>query len=91
MPKESTLTIRLDADMKNQASAIAKGLGSDLSSAVRMFIAQMVLRNSIPLDLTYPQPNAETLESMEEIEAEIKLTNGRRFVDIEDTFEELGI
>ena len=44
----TTLQIRLDNDLRNEAVAVAQGMGIDLSSAIRMFLAQMVKENGMP-------------------------------------------
>lgn len=41
----ATLQIRVDDALKNQAQIVAEGMGIDISSAVRIFLAQMVKEN----------------------------------------------
>ena len=40
--------IRIDADIKKQATDLFKDLGLDMSSAVNLFLHQCVLRGGIP-------------------------------------------
>lgn len=44
------LQVRLDEDLKTQASMVYDQLGLDLSSAVRMFLKKSVAVNGIPFD-----------------------------------------
>lgn len=44
------LQVRVDDDLKNQASAIYSELGIDLSTAIRMFLKRTVLEKGIPFD-----------------------------------------
>ena len=45
----STLTIRIDEDLKREASEVADYYGLDLSSVTRAFYKQMVNTRRIPL------------------------------------------
>ena len=62
----STLTIRVDADLKREASEVADYYGLDLSSAVRAFLKQMVNTRSIPLTFEPAEPNDASLAAMAE-------------------------
>ncbi len=45
----TTLNIRVDKNLKKMAQAVAKGLGLDLSSCIRMLLTQMAQRGTLPL------------------------------------------
>ena len=62
----STLTIRIDDDLKRQASEVADYYGLDLSSVTRAFYKQMVNTHRIPLTFAPEEPNAESLEAINE-------------------------
>ena len=62
----SNLTIRIDSELKNEASRIVEHYGLDLSSAIRAFFAQIVNTNSIPLSFDYERPNDESLIAIRE-------------------------
>ena len=53
----STLTIRLDSNLKDEASRVVEHYGLDISTAMRAFLTQIVNTNAIPLSLDYAQPN----------------------------------
>ena len=59
------LQIHVDDDLASQAREIAKGMGLDLSSAVRIFLRQMIMENGLPFrptcDPFYAQKNADAL------------------------------
>ncbi len=65
----SSVTIRVDSDIKEGASRVAEHFGFDLSSVTRAFYKQMIRENRIPLNLSDPEPNAESLESIREADA----------------------
>lgn len=55
MAKESTLQVRMDADLKEQAEALYKKLGTSFAEAVRMFAQQSVQENAMPFTLHIPE------------------------------------
>ncbi len=62
----SSVTVRVDENTKKAAASIAEDFGFDLSSVTRAFYRQIVREQRIPLNLEYPQPNKESLESLKE-------------------------
>lgn len=47
----SQIAVRVDDDLKKEATEIFNELGLDMSTAVKMFLKQSVLTRSIPFDL----------------------------------------
>jgi DNA-damage-inducible protein J len=47
----STIQVRVDDDMKMKADALFKDLGTDTTSAIRMFLAQSIMQNGIPFEV----------------------------------------
>lgn len=64
-----TTSIRMDADTKKAATELLNDLGLDLSSAVNIFLKQVVLQGGLPFQVKYPQYKTEVLEAMEEAKA----------------------
>lgn len=75
----STVTIRIDSVEKEQAAEVAGFFGFDLSSVTRAFYKQMIRERRIPLDLSMPEPNAETLEAIQEADAFFSSGKAARF------------
>lgn len=46
--------VRIDEDLKNQATIVYDALGIDLSTAVRMFLKRSVMVNGVPFSMTLP-------------------------------------
>lgn len=44
----TTLNIRIDEKLKNNASVVLENLGLDLSSAIKLFLSQVVVKKGIP-------------------------------------------
>ena len=58
--------IRIDADIKKQATALFNELGLDMSSAVNLFLHQCVLRGGLPFKVELPRYSQSALDAMEE-------------------------
>ena len=52
----STLQIRVDSTLRRQAEDFFNGAGLDMSSAVRLFLKQVVIRRRIPFDVIAEDP-----------------------------------
>ena len=66
----SLVQIRLDDDLKSEASALHDALGLDLPTAIRMFITRSVMVNGIPFSMTLPANEykaTRALRAMQEI------------------------
>ena len=61
-----TTSIRMDAETKKAATELLNDLGLDLSSAVNIFLKQVILQGGLPFQVKYPQYRPEVLEAMEE-------------------------
>ena len=77
----STLTIRVDEDIKREASELARFYGLDLSSVTRAFYKQMVNTHRIPLTFADDEPNAESLAAIEEGDRFLESGRAGRFSD----------
>ncbi len=82
MAKVST-NISIDADIKSKAQAMLTDLGLDLSTAVNIFLRQMLRQREIPFAITQNVPNEVTLKAMDDTE------NDRDMYGPFDTVEEV--
>ena len=63
----TVLQVRLDEELKEQASLVYDQLGLDLSSAVRMFLKKSVAVNGIPFEVrnnTLSEDNIAAISNM---------------------------
>ena len=83
----STLTIRVDEDLKREAAEVASYYGLDLSSVTRAFYKQMVNTRRIPLTFAPEEPNDESLAAI--VEGDRFLASGKagRFASGHDLLE----
>ena len=58
--------IRIDEQVKKEASELFGLLGLDMSSAVNMFLNQCILRGGIPFSIEVPNYSTKVLDAMNE-------------------------
>ena len=85
----ASVTVRVDADTKKQATSIVEDFGFDLSSVTRAFLRQIVREKRIPLNLSYPLPD-DTVKALQEAE-ELSAKGEARFNTADEMFASLGI
>lgn len=82
----SMLHIRVDDDIKEQATQALTAMGLSMSDAVRLFLRRVVVDQSFPLELKVP--NAQTREAMQESRA-MMATRRVRFANADELFADL--
>ena len=65
MPTTPT-QVRIDSDIKKEATALFSRLGLDMSGAVNLFLHQCVLRGGLPFSVEVPRYSEQTLNAMAE-------------------------
>ena len=63
----STIQIRVDDDLKNKSDQLFKDLGTDTTSAIRMFLTQAVAYNGFPFEIKRTVHNPYTSMTEEEM------------------------
>ena len=58
--------VRIDSDIKKEATALFSRLGLDMSGAVNLFLHQCVLRGGLPFSVEVPGYSEQTLNAMAE-------------------------
>lgn len=61
----TNINVRVDADVKRAAEAIADALGMNLSTAVNIFLRRMIACEGMPFDVRLA-PNADTRQAMDD-------------------------
>ena len=82
----SMLHIRVDDDIKEQATVALTAMGLSVSDAVRLFLRRVVVDQAFPLELKVP--NAQMKAAMEESRAMmVRRRNGEnRFASADEMF-----
>lgn len=85
------IQVRVDDDLKVQATKVFEELGLDLSTAIRMFLKRSVMKNGIPFGMVIdsePYNEKEALKIMRECQ-EISKKNGNSEMTLEEINEEI--
>lgn len=59
---------RVDPELKEEASAILKAAGLDVSTAIRLFLRSVVEKGGLPMEL--PRANPNTLTAIRDAKAD---------------------
>ncbi len=90
MAKVST-NITIDAETKTKAQALLADFGMDLSTAVNVFLKQMIYEGSFPFMIKRgEEPNEETLAAIREVQQMKKNPSlGKTYTDVDEMMKEL--
>ena len=84
--KTSTISARIDPNLKNKAEQIFRELGLTSSQAITLFYKQVELQQGLPFVIKIP--NDVTAEALEDARTRSNLEG---FNTVEDLFDDLGI
>lgn len=62
----STIQVRVDDDLKQKSDTLFRELGTDTTSAIRIFLTQAVAHNGFPFEIKKNVANPYTVTSEEE-------------------------
>jgi DNA-damage-inducible protein J len=82
----STITVRVDDNIKKEAGNVFQSVGLDMSTAINIYLRQVILHKGIPFPVTAEIPNAVTLKAIKDAE------NGEMvsFSSIDELMEDLN-
>lgn len=66
--RKSNLTIRIEPELKEEASALFRSLGLDLSTATGIFYRQALRCHGIPFEVKTDEPNEITYKAIDDAE-----------------------
>jgi len=73
----STIQVRVDDELKTKSDALFKALGTDTTTAIRMFLTQALAVNGFPFEIKRANANANPYEAFTEHEILDKLEKSR--------------
>lgn len=76
MSKASNINVRIDSELKEQAESILNQLGIPVSSAVNIFLKQVVMQRGIPFELKLHTAKPIGIESLSESDLNLELEKG---------------
>ena len=62
------MSIRMDKELKKQADAMFSDMGLNMTTAMNMFLRQVVRQGRIPFEIATDIPNAETMAAIKEMD-----------------------
>ena len=84
------MSIRMDTELKKQADAMLADMGLNMTTAMNMFLRQVVSQGKIPFEIATDIPNAETLAAMKEVD---DMINGKipakKYTSTDELFKDL--
>ena len=69
----TSMTVRLDKNIKKAAQSIYSELGIDMTTAINVFLRQSIRSKGFPFDVTIDQPNSITLKAMEDTQNNVDM------------------
>ena len=89
MPKNDTIHVRVNEDVKINAEETLTMLGMTLSEAINLFLCQVSLTGGLPFDVRLPMPKevilhskADLVQKLEEAESDIQNGNVSSVADV---------
>lgn len=90
MSESTNLNIRIDKSVKENSEQVFEELGLNMTTAINMFLRQVIRVNGIPFEIKRDIPNKETIAAIEE--STIIANDGSKgYTNIEDLKKALGV
>ena len=85
--------VRIDDELKNQATAVYDALGIDLSTAVRMFLKRSVMVNGVPFSMTLPKSDYKAERAARALQelSNAAMENGTSEISLEEINTEIEV
>ena len=86
------MSIRMDTELKKQADAMLSDMGLNMTTAMNMFLRQVVRQGRIPFEIATDITNSETLAAMKEVD---DMINGKipakKYTSTDELFKDLEL
>ena len=87
----TNISIRVDTELKKQAESMLSDMGLNMTTAMNIFLRQVVRQGKIPFEIATDIPNAETIEAISEFEEFRKNPNGyKRYASFSELLDEVN-
>lgn len=88
MADMTNLNVRVEEKTKREARKTLADIGLDMSSAVNIFLKQVIVEKGLPFT---PTKNAKKLRAQWDKEVAWARKHGKRYTSAEELFKDLGI
>ena len=86
----TNISIRIDNELKKQADAMLSDMGLNMTTAMNMFLRQVVRQGRIPFEIATDIPNAETVAAIKEMDDMLSgKIPAKRYSSTKELFEDL--
>lgn len=85
------MNIRVDKNLKEQATELYNDLGLSLSSAINMFLRQSIRDNGFPFKPKRTKRKSEIELAVEEADQLMKDPNAKTYNNLQELWDEIGI
>ena len=86
----SAINVNVDAKVKEEATAILKDLGLNMSTAINMFLVQVIKKDGIPFEIVNPKPSKDLIRALKELEdMETGKKDYKTFENVDDLMKDL--
>lgn len=82
--------IRIEEDLKKEATELFAQLGMDMSGAINIFLKQCVLKGGLPFMVELPKYKTEVLEAMEEARKISRDPSVKRYHNFSEALKDLN-
>ena len=89
MANTTNFSVRMDSDIKKQCEAMYSELGINLTTAINVFLRQLLRVGGFPFDVRMEKPNKETIAAMLEAERIAHDSSVKRYSDVEEALKAL--
>ena len=84
------MSIRMDTELKKQAEAMLSDMGLNMTTAMNMFLRQVVRQGRIPFEIATDIPNSETIAAIKEMDDMLSgKIPAKRYSNTKELFEDL--
>lgn len=87
--KTSSVSFRIDTEIKNEAEKLFAQLGLNMTTAFNVFLRQSIREGRIPFEITTNIPNAVTTAALLEAGQIASDPNVKRYSDVEEALRDL--
>lgn len=84
-------TIRIDKDVKSEASELLNSLGLDMSTAVNIFLHQLIIHNGLPFNVSAPHYKQEVIDAANEARRISRDPNVKHYSSFAEAMEDLDL
>lgn len=86
----TNISIRMDIELKKRAEEMLADMGLNMTTAVNVFLRQMVRQGKIPFEIVSDIPNGETLAAIKEMDdIAAGRVQAKKYADASELFEDL--